>query len=126
MAKPADLARYRANLRSELDGAALYRAIAEAEPDPARRSVLMELARAESRHAALWREKLRAAGAPEPSFSPSMRTRAARGARPPVRAALRDVQRKEPGILSRSAGCVRVCAAAVTYGIGRLLGAALS
>jgi len=75
MVRPADLARYRANLRSELDGAALYRAIAEAEPDPARRSVLMELARAESRHAALWREKLRAAGVPEPRFSPSLRTR---------------------------------------------------
>ncbi len=75
MAKPADLARYRANLRSELDGAALYRAIAEAERDPARRAVLMELSRAETRHAAHWREKLRAAGAPEPRFSPGLRTR---------------------------------------------------
>jgi VIT1/CCC1 family predicted Fe2+/Mn2+ transporter len=75
MAKPADLARYRANLRSELDGALLYQAIAEAERDPARRAVLMELSRAESRHAALWRDKLRAAGAPEPRFSPSARTR---------------------------------------------------
>lgn len=75
MAKSEDLARYRANLRSELDGAALYRAIAEAEPDPARRAVLMELSRAETRHAALWRDKLRAAGAPEPKFSPSLRTK---------------------------------------------------
>src|SRR5690348_7622899 len=75
MAKPADLARYRANLRAELDGAALYRAIAEAEPDAQRRAVLMELARAETRHAALWRDKLRAAGEPEPRFSPSLRTR---------------------------------------------------
>lgn len=75
MTKPADLARYRANLRSELDGAALYRAIAEAEPDPARRAVLLELSRAETRHAGLWRDKLRAAGAPEPRFSPSLRTR---------------------------------------------------
>src|SRR5579872_60113 len=75
MAKPADIARYRANLRSELDGAALYRAIAEAEPDAARRAVLMELSRAETQHAALWRDKLRAAGAPEPRFSPTLRTR---------------------------------------------------
>jgi vacuolar iron transporter family protein len=75
MAKPADLARYRANLRAELDGAVLYRAIAAAEPDPGRRAVLMELAAAESRHAALWREKLRAAGAPEPRYAPSLRTR---------------------------------------------------
>ena len=75
MTKPAELARYRANLRSELDGAALYRAIAEAEPDPARRAVLMELSRAETQHARLWRDKLRAAGAPEPRFAPSLRTR---------------------------------------------------
>ena len=75
MVRPTDLDRYRANLRSELDGAALYRAIAEAEPDAARRAVLMQLSRAESRHAALWREKLRAAGAPEPRFSLSLRTR---------------------------------------------------
>ena len=75
MAKPEDVARFRANLRSELDGAALYRAIAEAEPDPARRAVLMELSRAESRHAALWRGKLRAAGVAEPRFAPSLRTR---------------------------------------------------
>ncbi|HEV2271891.1 MAG TPA: VIT1/CCC1 transporter family protein [Steroidobacteraceae bacterium] len=75
MVKPEEIARYRANLRSELDGAALYQAIAEAEPDPGRRGVLMELARAESRHAKLWREKLRAAGAPEPRFAPSLRTR---------------------------------------------------
>jgi hypothetical protein len=73
MAKGGDPARYRANLRAELDGA--YGAIAEAEPDPRRRAVLMELSRAESRHAALWREKLRAAGAPVPRFSPSLRTR---------------------------------------------------
>ena len=84
MAKPADLARYRANLRAELDGAVLYRAIAEAEPDPGRRAVLMELAGAESRHAALWREKLRAAGAPEPRFAPSLRTPAAGGCSPAV------------------------------------------
>src|SRR5579883_696885 len=75
MPTPADLARYRASMRSELDGAALYRAIAQAEPDPARRAVLLELARAESRHAAHWRDKLRAAGAPAPRYSPSLRTR---------------------------------------------------
>ena len=75
MAEQTHLERYRANLRSELDGAHLYRAIAEAEPDPARREVLLELARAETGHAAIWRDKLRAAGAPEPRFTPSLRTR---------------------------------------------------
>ncbi len=75
MANQTDVDRYRANLRAELDGAALYRAIAEAEPDPHRRDVLLELARAETAHAAHWREKLRAAGVPEPRFAPSWRTR---------------------------------------------------
>lgn len=71
----ADIDRYRSNLRAELDGAALYRAIAESERDAGRRGVLQELARAETSHAAYWRDKLRAAGAPEPRFAPSLRTR---------------------------------------------------
>lgn len=75
MAHQTDVDRYRANLRAELDGAALYRAIADAESDPTRRDVLIELSRAEASHAAHWREKLRAAGAPEPRFTPSWRTR---------------------------------------------------
>jgi vacuolar iron transporter family protein len=70
MAKQTDVDRYHANLRAELD-----RAIADAEPDPARRGVFLELSRAEATHAAHWREKLRAAGAPEPHFAPSRRTR---------------------------------------------------
>jgi vacuolar iron transporter family protein len=75
MTKQTDVDRYRANLRAELDGAALYRAIADAEPDPHRRDLLLELSRAEATHAAHWREKLRAVGAPEPRFVPSWRTR---------------------------------------------------
>lgn len=75
MAKQTDVDRYRANLRAELDGAALYRAVADAEPDPHRRDVLLELSRAEATHAAHWRGKLRAAGAPEPRFAPGWRTR---------------------------------------------------
>ena len=34
MTQGSDSARYRANLQGEVDGAALYRALAEAEPDP--------------------------------------------------------------------------------------------
>jgi vacuolar iron transporter family protein len=75
MASRKDLDRYRANLRAELDGAALYRAIADAEPDSTRRDVLIELARAEATHAEHWRDLLRAAGAPEPRFKLSWRTR---------------------------------------------------
>jgi VIT1/CCC1 family predicted Fe2+/Mn2+ transporter len=75
MPTKADIDRYRSNLRAELDGAVLYRAIAESERDAGRRGVLLELARAETGHAAHWRDKLRAAGAPEPRFAPSLRTR---------------------------------------------------
>jgi len=75
MANQTDVDRYRANLRAELDGAALYHAVADTEPDPHRRDVLLELSRAEATHAAHWREKLRAAGAPEPRFAPGWRTR---------------------------------------------------
>jgi vacuolar iron transporter family protein len=75
MANQADIDRYRANLRAELDGAVLYRAIASAEPDPTRKDVLIELSRAEATHAAHWGEKLRAAGVAEPRFRRSWRTR---------------------------------------------------
>lgn len=75
MPTKADIDRYLSNLRAELDGAELYRAIAQSERDPGRRGVLLELARAETGHAAHWRDKLRAAGAPEPRFAPSLRTR---------------------------------------------------
>ena len=57
-----DIQRYRDNLRDELDGAALYTAIAAAEPDPLRKDLFLQLAQAEARHAELWRGKLAAAG----------------------------------------------------------------
>jgi VIT1/CCC1 family predicted Fe2+/Mn2+ transporter len=70
-----DIARYRANLRDELDGAALYNGLAEAEADAVRKDLYLQLARAETEHAQHWRDKLAAAGvAPEP-FRPSARTR---------------------------------------------------
>jgi vacuolar iron transporter family protein len=61
-ASRADLRRYRENLRSELDGAALYDALAAAESDRSRREVFAQLAEAERQHAELWRAKLSAAG----------------------------------------------------------------
>lgn len=54
--------RYRAHLQDEIDGAALYHALAEAERDPGRAAVLRRLAEAEERHAAHWADKLREAG----------------------------------------------------------------
>lgn len=72
----ADVKRYRDNLRDELNGAALYRALADAEPDPVRKDLFQQLAQAESEHAQFWRDKLAAAGVAAPSaFGPDVRTR---------------------------------------------------
>ncbi|MDB5864101.1 MAG: protein of unknown function transrane [Betaproteobacteria bacterium] len=70
-----DLARYAKNLREELDGAALYAALAAAEVDPVRKDLFLQLSQAEAGHAQLWREKLAAAGVDAAQFTPSFRTR---------------------------------------------------
>src|ERR1700757_4499447 len=70
-----DIQRYRDNLRDELDGAALYTAIAAAEPDPLRKDLFLQLAQAEAKHAELWRQKLVGAGVKEPPYLPSFRAR---------------------------------------------------
>jgi VIT1/CCC1 family predicted Fe2+/Mn2+ transporter len=70
-----DIKRYKDNLRDELDGAALYTAIAASESDPVRRDVFLQLAQAEVKHAGLWREKLTEAGVKEAPYVPSIRTR---------------------------------------------------
>lgn len=72
---PADIERYRTNLRDELNGAALYAALAAAEADPLRKDLFVQLAQAETGHAQLWREKLAAAGLRDKRFAPSLRTR---------------------------------------------------
>src|SRR5260221_11613010 len=58
----ADIDRYRNNLRDEMNGAALYAALAAAEPDPLRKDLFQQLAAAEMSHAQLWRDKLVASG----------------------------------------------------------------
>ena len=70
-----DIRRYQTNLRDELDGAALYTAIAEAEADPLRKDLFLQLAQAEARHAELWRAKLAQAGVKAAPYVPSFRTR---------------------------------------------------
>jgi VIT1/CCC1 family predicted Fe2+/Mn2+ transporter len=71
----SEIKRYRNNLRDELNGAALYAALAAAEPDPTRKDLFMQLAQAESSHAELWRQKLAAAGVEDERFVPGFRTR---------------------------------------------------
>ena len=71
-----DVKRFQSNLRDELDGAALYTAIAAAETDPLRKDLFLQLAQAETRHAQLWREKLAEAGIRvDAPYVPSFRTR---------------------------------------------------
>ena len=70
-----DIKRYQDNLRDELNGAALYAALAAAESDPLRKDLFLQLAQAESSHAQLWRDKLSAAGVQDERFVPGFRTR---------------------------------------------------
>jgi vacuolar iron transporter family protein len=70
-----DIKRFENNLRDELNGAALYTALAEAEADPVRKDLFLQLARSESTHAQFWRDKLTAAGIDQPAHVPDFRTR---------------------------------------------------
>jgi VIT1/CCC1 family predicted Fe2+/Mn2+ transporter len=76
MQTTGDVARYRANWQDEIDSAALYRALAAAEPQPQLAEVYRRLAATEEAHAQFWAERLRQAGQPVPSPRPSWRARA--------------------------------------------------
>lgn len=69
-------ARYRENLQGEIDGASLYRALAEAETDPKLAEVYRRLAAVEDSHAEYWRKQLVKLGAHVPGLKPGFRTRA--------------------------------------------------
>ena len=71
----SDTDRYRHNLGDEIDGAALYAALAAAETDPVRKDLFLQLSQAESDHAQFWRDKLVAAGVDPGRYTPSLRTR---------------------------------------------------
>lgn len=58
----ADLRRYRANRQDEIDSAAQYRAMAEAERDPEAARIYRALAEVEEKHAAFWEHQLTARG----------------------------------------------------------------
>src|SRR6185437_7074923 len=76
MATGDDAARYRANLQGEYDSAALYRALADAEPDPHLKQVYGRLAAVEEGHAEFWRRQLDRIGARAQHFGLGWRTRA--------------------------------------------------
>ena len=73
--KAADARRLKANLQTEVDGAAIYTAIAEAETDPTLATVYRRLAAIEVTHAQYWRSRLPLAGGAA-RMRPSPRARA--------------------------------------------------
>jgi VIT1/CCC1 family predicted Fe2+/Mn2+ transporter len=74
-ASKQDIDRYRDNLQNETDGAALYRLMAEADPNTELASVYRRLANAEEGHADLWRRKLDDAGSDASAIRPSAKVR---------------------------------------------------
>lgn len=70
----ADLARWRANLQGEVDGAHIYRGMAAHPGDERLGRIYAELAETEDRHAELWRDRLRSVGL-QPGVRPSWRAR---------------------------------------------------
>src|ERR1700721_652271 len=75
-ADPKSAARYQANLQVEIDGAGLYRALAETEADPKVSEVYRRLSAVEEAHAEFWRGQLAKIGAKIGRLRPDWRTRA--------------------------------------------------
>jgi vacuolar iron transporter family protein len=67
--------RYRSNLQGEVDSAALYRAMADAERDPHLSQVYNRLAAVEEAHAEFWKKQLARIGAAAGVRRPDWRTR---------------------------------------------------
>ena len=72
---PEDLKRFRANLRGEIDGAALYRTMVDSESNASLKEFYRRLAETETRHGAGWRAQLEAAGVSTAGLGPSWRAR---------------------------------------------------
>jgi vacuolar iron transporter family protein len=70
-----DLRRFHANRQDEVDSAAQYRAMADAEPDAGVARVYRELADVEEKHAGFWEIKLRENGVEPGPRRPSWRAR---------------------------------------------------
>ena len=67
MSNKQDLARFRANYQNEVDGAALYRAMADSESQPDLAELYRKLAHVEESHAAFWQRRIEHAGGIVPS-----------------------------------------------------------
>src|SRR5713101_2835718 len=71
----SDVARYRANYHSELEGVYLYSKLAEAESDAHLAELYRRIASIEQRHSDLWKAQLTRAGETPPTYSQSWRIR---------------------------------------------------
>ncbi len=74
-ATPDDIRRYRENLQGEIDGVAIYLAMADGEKDPPLKELYRRLAETEQRHGAVWDARLRDAGVDTSTLGPSWRAR---------------------------------------------------
>lgn len=68
-----DIERYLANRQKEIDGAALYQALADTEKQPQMAQVYRKLAASEEKHAAAWEKKLEELQVPIPLRRPTWR-----------------------------------------------------
>jgi VIT1/CCC1 family predicted Fe2+/Mn2+ transporter len=75
MTDRTELARYRANLQAERDGAALYRTFADLEKQPTLADVYRRMADSEDKHAKFWEQKIAEAGRAVPPYRISLRAR---------------------------------------------------
>ncbi|MBI5354464.1 MAG: VIT1/CCC1 transporter family protein [Chloroflexi bacterium] len=73
MSKEDDVKRYLENRQKEIDGAALYLALAESEKQPQMAEVYRKLSASEEKHAAAWDHKLEKHGVKPPPRRPSWR-----------------------------------------------------
>jgi VIT1/CCC1 family predicted Fe2+/Mn2+ transporter len=73
MSNVEDIKRYLDNLHKEIDGAALYKALAETEKQPQMAEVYRKLAASEEKHAAAWEKKLKNLKVPLPPRKPTWR-----------------------------------------------------
>jgi VIT1/CCC1 family predicted Fe2+/Mn2+ transporter len=76
MSDDGSVARYEANLRGEVDGARLYRALADSESNPQLSEVYRRLAAVEEAHAEMWRKELARRGVTARLMRPGWRMRA--------------------------------------------------
>jgi vacuolar iron transporter family protein len=75
MTDKSDIERYRANYLAEQEGSELYQSLSKAEKDPHLAELYQRMSETEQRHASVWADYLRKAGAPMPAFTPGWRMR---------------------------------------------------